>query len=218
MTLTTLLPAAVGADNGGTQVGGASKVAAVQTADDATSYVTLPNGSSAIQGFYVDALPAGVGAISLVEHKMRAASGSGAGQGTPRFRLGASTTDGTTRTPGGSWISYSESLARPGGSAYSAADFPGGGAGLQVVALWVGGSDEFAMTYMAIDVTWTPEVGGFVCMVGSLVGAALGLAEMAKLAHTLHQLTRTLITPDEYEAAWRDIRGHRHRRTFLMAA
>lgn len=51
--------------------------------------------------------------------------------------------------------------------------------------------------------------GGFACLVGSLVGAALGLAEMAQLARVVYRNTRSLITPGEYEAAWRDIRGHR---------
>lgn len=65
------------------------------------------------------------------------------------------------------------------------------------------------LSYVKADVTHSLDGGGFACLVGSLVGAALGLAEMAQLARAVYRNTRSLITPAEYEAAWRDIRGHR---------
>lgn len=66
------------------------------------------------------------------------------------------------------------------------------------------------LSWVKCDVTHEMvSEGGFACLVGSLVGAALGLAEMAQLARAVYRNTRSLITPAEYEAAWRDIRGHR---------
>jgi len=70
-------------------------------------------------------------------------------------------------------------------------------------------------SWLKLDVTHEMvSDGGFACLVGSLVGGALGLAEMARLAHFVYRRTRSLITPAEYEAAWRDIRGHRWPRVY----
>jgi len=70
-------------------------------------------------------------------------------------------------------------------------------------------------SWLKVDVTHEMAGGGgFACLVGSLVGGALGLAEMAKLARYLYRKTGSLITPAEYEAAWRDIRGHRWPRVY----
>lgn len=64
-------------------------------------------------------------------------------------------------------------------------------------------------SWVKADVTHEIFAGGFACLVGSLAGAALGLAEMAGLARALRRKTRSLIEPKEYLTAWRDIREHR---------
>lgn len=71
---------------------------------------------------------------------------------------------------------------------------------------------KFAITHEMVS------DGGFACLVGSLVGGALGLAEMAKLARYLYRKTGSIITPAEYEAAWRDIRSHRWPRVYEVRA
>lgn len=71
-------------------------------------------------------------------------------------------------------------------------------------------------SWIKVDATHEVDGGGFACLVGSLVGAALGLAEMAHLARVVHARTRSLITPAEYVQAWRDIRGHRWPKTFEL--
>lgn len=220
MPTTTLLPVSEGTNTGATLVSGANKTVAVQTADDLTSYVSLAVGSAAEQDWYVDPLPGYAGEISSVVHGMRAAGIGGVtnGQARPRIRLGGNTVDGTLRVaPTSGWTNYSEALTRPGGGSFTVNDFPGGGAGCQVAAREGSGADaNFGITYIHLDVTWSPAGNGFVCLVGSLAGAALGLAEMAGLARALHRRTGTLITPDEYLAAWRDIRGHRRPVTLLL--
>lgn len=74
------------------------------------------------------------------------------------------------------------------------------------------------LSYVKADVTHSLDGGGFACLVGSMVGAALGLSEMARLASYLRLSTRYMITPDEYRAAWIDIRSHRWPKTFQVAA
>jgi len=77
-------------------------------------------------------------------------------------------------------------------------------------------ADMLAWTYASFQVTWFLPSGGFAHLVASLVGAALGLHEMAALARACRRATGHLITPDEYAAAWRDIRHHPRPRTFVM--
>jgi hypothetical protein len=68
-----------------------------------------------------------------------------------------------------------------------------------------GGAVAFAY-YTALNVTYRVQSGGFALFCSGLAGAALGLSEMAGLARALYRRAGTLILPDEYREAWRDIR------------
>lgn len=66
-------------------------------------------------------------------------------------------------------------------------------------------ANMLAWTYVSFSVNWLIPSGGFVDLAGSLVGAALGLHEMAALARACLRVSGHLITPDEYVHAWREI-------------
>lgn len=103
---------------------------------------------------------------------------------------------------------------RPGTGAW----IPGDLTGIQAGATFPHGAvvSGYRMSYLYLDLDYVPPAGGFVCLVGSLAGAALGLAEMANLAKAVYARTRSLILPREYEIAWREIRAHRWAKTFDM--
>lgn len=190
------------------------------THDDGASYIYDANGF--IESYRMQQyLPSGIGRVNSIGANVRNYNDWADGFTTFSWgvRLGGTNLDvgSSTQGTGGGWVSRTASaIARPGGGTWQPEDLPtveeyvtsgvgGGGNGSQVSTLW-----------MPLDFEYNQ--GGFACLVGAIAGAALGLAEMARLAREVHLRTRVLIKPDEYVAAWRDIRGHRRPVTFLLGA
>lgn len=69
--------------------------------------------------------------------------------------------------------------------------------------------ENLYLSWVKCDVTHGLAAGGFAFLVGSLLGAALGLQEMARLAKAAYARTGSLITPDEYRTAFEAIKYNR---------
>lgn len=211
MTLTTLRPNG-SVSNGSWGIG--TNPTSINDASDA-SYLRETNGDSEFVSNFDD-LPSYAEIVSSITAYMRYSRSSVSDSATANqfVRLSSNTTYQGAQS-GGAISTVSFSPARPGGgSVYSPADINTMTGGVKAAS---GIPTEEVYVYdLWWDVEWYPGGGGFACLVGSLAGAALGLAEMAALAQALHRRTRTLITPDEYAAAWRDIRGHRWPMTLHM--
>lgn len=214
MPTTTLPPIAAGTYTGWNNVGGASKMASLASDNGDTSYVEAIGDGTTQRCSFTITPPAGLELVSthtLNSVQRETAAGSNH-DGFVFVRLSGADSDGSL----GLTTSYATNSKTDLGSAsITAAVLATAEIGLMSNRP-IGG--DWRATSLLWDITWTPASGGFACLVGSLAGAALGLAEMAGLARALHRRTGTLITPDEYLAAWRDIRGHRRPMTFLLGA
>lgn len=216
MTSVRCLPNAIGTNNQWTLGAGASKVAAVSSNDDATGYINgdyASIGAVVFQSFKI-AYP---GFVSLATNPVSVGArvkypvwgGAGDGVRWNVYLSGARTRNG----PSGVDIPVYADLgptvtARPGGGSYTISDLPNLECEVEVpVTTTVTTCD---CTFLYLDIDGTLGSGGFAFLVGSLVGAALGLSEMAGLARVLYRQTRTRIYPNEYLEAWRDIREHRN--------
>ena len=81
-------------------------------------------------------------------------SGAGVQQATPRLRLGTSETTGSAQTVTGTWTTYSQTLARPGGGSWDWADIPSlqGGVGLTE------GANPAWCSWLYVEITYTAIV------------------------------------------------------------
>lgn len=76
----------------------------------------------------------------------------------------------------------------------------------------------FQCDLMGLTITYTAGAGSMAFLVSSLAGAALGLAEMGRLARELYLRTGIWIHRDERLEAWGDIRGYRWPKTFVIGS
>lgn len=138
---------------------GANKVVAINSPDDdGTSEITT-NTDNNRQSFSLvaSAIPAG-STINSVAVTCRIGNTWGGGGVSSSLRLASTNQDGPANPmPGGSWTSYTDIIARPGGGSWSLADL----ATLQVglLALTLGGS-WVHVTTLYINVDYTAGAGG----------------------------------------------------------
>ncbi len=156
--------------------------------------------------------------VDSVYSRWRRGSETGTNAGNYFIYLSGSTTNvelavtatGTTMT------GYFGPLARPGGGSWTVADVNSLQSASTADKPSTVGGKTFFVYYYGLQVIYRVPSGGFAFLIGSLAGAALGLNEMAALARTVYRKTGTLIRPDEYSEAWRDVRDYRHPK-FLTA-
>lgn len=217
MAVATLLPSATYA-HAWSQLVGASVHAALSVQDAGTTRIgNAP--SSATDGVYFGGL---TGAASIIQVNATGDICDDAADETITFqgRIGGTALNWgshLTNSRFNTFTRYTDSnVPRPTGGTWTPADFPGGGAGIVMQFFANNAVSGVYVDYAFLSVTYNPAGGGFAFLCGSLAGAALGLAEMAGLARAIHRKTRTLITPDEYREAWREIREYRHPRFFEL--
>lgn len=120
---------------------------------------------------------------------------------------GTSTTVYSVTTDVNNLQGPSSALARPGGGIWTPTDVN------ETEAIFTAdkpaGTGAVQIYFEKLTVEWYPEDDGFEYLLQGLVGAALGLAEMAAVAKALMARTRTLILPGEYDTAWHEIRNSR---------
>jgi hypothetical protein len=167
---------------------------------------------------YLEAIPA-ASSITSVDHYMEAYGAGGAEGVQAIIFLNGLQTNGATVRDAASWNFYQETLARPGGGAWTNADFYNSGNGFQI-AVWHGNASGATVYCRLLQAKIEMNIasGGFAFLVGSLAGAALGLEEMSRLARAVYEKTNTLITPDEYMLAHADFIAHKWPSFFFMGA
>jgi hypothetical protein len=176
----------------------------VKTNDGDTSYIYASN-QNLVHLYAMDAFPAGV--IDPVDacttHLVIKTVGGDVGayyswDGDSWFNIGARGT----------------SYAAAGATYYSLAkaDITAGECGVKSPST---GTVTGRVTQVYRLVTFHLAVGSMAFLIGSLVGASVGLAQMAPLARAVAKRTRVLITPDEYMETWRELRDWRHPVYFL---
>ena len=223
MPIAILRPSAVGTYDDWTLGAGASKEAAVDpgdpvTHDDDTSYISIPAspGGLTTQSFYLDTgLPlATIVAVNNVAFSTHARSNGSAGVANyVAFMRRASTDDGgSLDDPGSTYRTLAiDPYPRPGGGDWEPGDFGAGniqgGVGVDF--------DEalaFRCTSMWAELDFVAPSGGYVlmlgCLLGQVFGAGLLLREAAQAARLVRG--RLLLSPDEVRQAWRELREDRH--------
>ena len=138
---------------------GASKVVAINSPDDdaTTSIMTSTDNNRQSFSLVASAIPTG-STINSVSVTCRLGQTWDDGGLSSSLRLAGSNLDGPAHPmPGGSWVTYTDTIARPGGGSWSLADL----ATLQVgvLALTLGGS-WVHVTTLFITVDYTEGAGG----------------------------------------------------------
>lgn len=229
MPVQRIIPTANGYSNAWPVVSGAATHWQALTSDDgAASYVEMSGGGAGAAEFCVmgpDIVAASVASITLGAKGSMTVNAQTPGDSEAALFY-------VRTVPGGNAASCAtDSLVSPATSGYTlitgVSNRPGGGAAwipsdlpsIQAGASFPHGAtfSEYRLSHLYLDVDFLPPAGGFACLVGSVVGAALGLVEMANLARDVYRRTRIRIRPAEYQAAWLDIRGHRWPKTFEVA-
>ena len=224
MPVIRCLPNAVGTNNGWTLGAGASKVAAVSVNDDGTTYINgdyATAGAVAFQSFKIGypgfvalaANPVSVGC--RVKYPLWGGAADGVRWNV--YLSGARTRNGPSGVDIPAYADLGPTVtARPGGGSYTIADLPNLEAEVEVPVTTIVTTCDCTFLYLDIDGTLPQQ--GYSFLVSSLVGGALGLSEMARLARYVYRKSGSLIRPAEYLEAWRDIREHRHPRFFILGA
>lgn len=199
---------------------GASKVAAVQTDDGDTSYIT-DSGSNKKQSYFVDTVANRMQSVSTID-----VAGKGRGTttlttpSTSAFIRGSATDTGVTTVPCG--VSYALATASRGTNAVGGAWTPAilDATELGFFSQTPDDSPVFFITWGYFDVTGILIAGSFVFFAASLFGpiVALGLHELPRLARVMFQKTRIMIQPHEYEGIWREFRDARYAKHFFRPA
>lgn len=196
---------------------GASRLAAIQADDGDTSYIT----SSGVAGEYhsaaFDALPSHIVSVNSIQIGAVLKRISGGTVGAVGMYPG-SVADFWTSIP---TVATAYTLYQDSNRAVNpATSNPWSISEANAVQAQVNNDNSSGSTVRCTmlfsDVDVLIHESGFACLVGGLVGAALGLAEMSGLARALYRRAGALITPEEYVSAWRDIRAHRYPVTFLL--
>ena len=221
-----LRPAAVGAYDAWGLTAGANKVVAVDPGDpvshdDATSYITS-TAAGQIQSYTV--LSAGSPAIGTITTLLIRDRDNDVGSDTLGAFVRVAGVDGVQQNVvvGTSAAWTTRTLAtnplKSGSVALLGTDIRYSDVNFQIaIKLQAGGTNINSTSFWG-DLTFLYPPGGFVCVIGQWLGplVAVGLAEMRRLATALAQRSGCLITPDEYETAWRELREGRRARHFLM--
>ncbi|OFX02423.1 MAG: hypothetical protein A3E78_01970 [Alphaproteobacteria bacterium RIFCSPHIGHO2_12_FULL_63_12] len=217
MPTNTLIPTANGADTAWSLGAGASKWQACITPDDADTTYILSTTNLQRMSFVLGNLPAEAVAVRSHTLTRRARKAVGAAGDTVNsfLLLSGSYTHGSAVNPAGSYTDYeSADLARPGGGLWSVADVNAAEAGVRYNGT---GGDENRVTTLKWAVEWSAEEGGWASFVGGIVGpvvgAALLLHDIARLAAMIRQKThgRTIILPAEWPAMLAGMRHPRRR-------
>ena len=208
----TLLPNGTGAgnDTSWTLGAGASKLAAVQTNDGGTSFITSTIVADR-NSFDMDNMPSAASAINgePVHHGVMATSGSK--NFKLYFKLSGTNADGVAQNATGTYTDYSDTPGRPGGGAWSVADVNAVMAGVQTGGA---GSGNITCTQIYAVVTYSVPSGGFAFLVASFLGPliAIGIRDLPGIARAVwarDRRWRHVIEPGEYLAALRDLREAR---------
>jgi hypothetical protein len=146
-------------------VAGANKVVAVnQPNDDATSYIQANSAIAEQYSLAVPTIPTD-SAINSVSTYARLRSTDGLRTFAVDLILGASTTTGSTRTPGTSWTDFTDALARPGGGSWGLADFATLEVKLRQVSSGSGKLQDCTSLWLVVDYTPPPPKAGNMLLV-----------------------------------------------------
>lgn len=220
MATVILRPSSIGDHNVWTLMAGATKQAAVDPGasvshDDFTTYLQDTSGNK--QSFYVvTGKPSAIAVVNSLGMGARFWGDwtTGATSFGAFARLNG--TDGTemTSTTGDSvWVNLtSAGIARPGGGSWTPTDIAN--ATLQAGARSGVSGLNTSLTSLWFALDYIPASGGYLAIVDGLIGAAIGLHEMARIAKVVFARTRTLITPEEYVAMWEELKFNPRRRIF----
>lgn len=216
MPAVTDVPSGVGTPDAWPLGAGASKVAAVATIDDATTYIYGVSASALDQEFTFPAAPTGiidpVNSCILFGRWYRNVLGS-----SRNFQaIYNGGVDGVNQeaSVGGAWVTINPFYTATAGAQRSIAQV-NGEHGMRMNG---GGSYELWCTYFARYIDYTLAAGGFVwllSLIGS-IGANLMLHEMPQLAAYLGGLRfeggrrKHTLKHDEWTEAWREWREYRH--------
>jgi len=218
MALRVLRPTAIGFYDAWVLAAGATKVIAVDTGDpvahdDAATYIS--EGAVVRQSFTVTGTwPPNIGLVNAFTVGMRIIGAAPADQVTSFTRLAGVNADVGAGTPGAVWTTYGPTAApRPGGGAWTSAD----GAvelGVNVTGL-VGGA--FVTSLWGV-LDYSPTGGGFVFLLGSLIGPLLGsallLQDVPRIITDFNRAAagRDRIEMSEAPRVWADLKADVHRR------
>lgn len=98
-------------------------------------------------------------------------------------------------------------LARPGGGTWLTTEINAAEAGIAAVDTIT--TDAVRVTALQVRTTYQLTFGGFVWLLHGLVGAAVGIEHLGKIASYLKSMRRTTIHPHEYWRVLRDLRSSR---------
>lgn len=220
MPTAILRPSGVGTYDHWTLGAGASKTAATDPGDplahdDDTSYITIGTapGANNAQSFTLDTgLPAAtILEVNSVALNSRGKSNGGAGVESYSHFIRRGATDGAAAmsAPGGAYLTATTAAyARPGGGAWVPADFaPGNIQG--TVSVPVDAALVFRVTSIWALLDFRAPSGGYVVMLGSLLGPVFGAGLLLREVAAATQLVRSrlLLSPDEVATAWRELRA-----------
>lgn len=221
MPSVNLRPSAVGAFDTWTLAAGASKTAAVDpqspiSHDDYTSYIT--GNVNINQSFYMATdKPSAIGVVNSLGASIRHLGDWADGFTTVQWGARLGTTNGAlgSDTRGGTiWINQATaSVGRPGGGSWGPYDIYD--SSLQLVINSGNGGTGSYVTSVWMPLDYTPAPGGYLTLVSSLVGAAVGLQELHRLAHAAFALTHVRIRPHEYLDLWSELR-YQPRRAYSL--
>lgn len=214
MAIAYLRPSSVGDSDGWTLVAGASKTAAVDpgaaippSPSDAT-YINDPASNNASQSFFVaTGKPYYMVSLTSITLSARAWGEWVSGTHTLSFmaRFGAADGVAVTDTTGDStWYTKTGTPGRPGGGAWTAADIANADLQWKIITGSVAFEARCAGAWFTV--TYVMWAGAFAAFAASLVGAAVGLAEMPGLVRMVYAKDDVLITPDEYVQMHRELR------------
>ncbi len=224
MPLIRLDPTGEGSDTGWNLVAGGSKTAAVTWPDDdATTRINSSFTTGAQQSFAMGNLPAS--AIAVLSHTTRMrwqAQAAPEGDETVNMflKLSGTRSHGGNFGPDAGWTTRtSTGIAKPGGGTWLVADVNAAELGVRDNGSGDSGSGggNVEVSTLSWEVTYATGGGGFMALImalGPLV--AVGLQEFPALALAVQARTRSLILPNEYAAAWRELRGWRHARHVFL--
>ena len=160
---------AVGNYDAWSNFGGANKMASVALPDDDSSTYIEVELATSRQSFTLDALPSNARAIENVDVKFRAEGevDPDAGKMIHFLRLGGTDLDSAEHAFGTSWSEFTwTNVGRPGGGAWTLADFTTVEVGVKKTVDTSGGSRSGRLTTIEVLVTFTAAAGGWNWLIG----------------------------------------------------
>lgn len=176
-----------------TLAAGASKMAAVNTDDADTTYIsTAGDSTSRVQTFTNSQLPADAGTIFTagVSVKSRLDSGTNGANQFHRIRYSGTDSNGTAFGLTASYVSYNHAYPNaPGGAAWTAAIVNATEFGIAYNADTI----NRRVTWAFFQITYEPNAGGFAFLVNGLFPwVALGFEQFAQILAAPVRYGRTL--------------------------